>query len=117
MVSDAHPDPIRLGAERPFYFTANAPSGSTHTVSGTSTVTLYDKDGAVAGSVNGTNVTGQDAGAVAALDAWYVLKPTTLGLTANTPYKLVGTIIAVGSDGITRKFVISVFIIVEAASA
>lgn len=116
MIADAHPVPIKLGAKRPFYASATAPTGSTHTVSGTSTVTLYDKDGAVAGGVNGTNVTGQETGAQLELLAWYLFDPTTLNLSAGV-YKLVFTIVAVGSDSITRTFRPSIMIIVEAASA
>src|SRR5687768_9770738 len=115
MPSHAHPAPIRLGEKRPFYASATAPTGSTHTVSGTSTVTLYDKSGAVAGGVNGTNVTGQEAGAQSELLAWYVLDPSTLNLTAGV-YRLVFKIVAVGSDGITRTFFPSVFIVVKEAS-
>lgn len=115
-MSDAHPEPIKLGEERPFYFSATAPTGSTHTVSGTSTCSLYDKDGAIAGGVNGTNVTGQETGSQLELLAWYVLKPTTLSLVAGV-YRLVGKVTALGSDSITRVFESSVFIIVEAASA
>lgn len=116
MIADAHPVPIKLGAKRPFYASATAPTGSTHTVSGTSTVTLYDKDGNVAGGVNATNVTGQETGAQLELLAWYVLDPTTLSL-AEGLYKLVFTIVATGSDTIVRTFKPGIFIIVEAASS
>lgn len=114
MASDAHIT-MRLGEKRPVYGSATAPTGSTHTVSGTSTVTLYDKDGAVAGGVSATNVTGQEAGAQLELLAWYVLDPTTLAIAAGT-YKLVFSIVATGSDGIVRTFRPSIMVVVQGAA-
>lgn len=116
MAADAHPFPVRLGEDAVFYGKATAPTGSTHTVSGTSSVTLYDKDGLVAGGLNATAVTGQETGAQLELLAWYVFDPTTLSVPEGV-YHLVFTIVATGSDGIVRTFKPSVFILVEAASA
>lgn len=117
-MTESHPLPIRLGEERPFYFKATAPTGSTHTVSGTSTVTLYDKAGAVAGGINAVSVTGQETGAQLELLAWYVLDPSNPPSGTALPqgvYHLVGTIVATGSDGITRTFKPSVYIIMNPA--
>lgn len=117
-MTEAHPLPIRLGEQRPFYGKATAPTGSTHTVSGTSTVTMYDKDGAVAGGINAVSVTGQETGAQLELLAWYLLDPSAPPSgTALSPgvYHLVFKITATGSDGIVRVFEPSIFVIVNPA--
>lgn len=47
------------------------------------TVTLYDASGAVAGGVNGATATGYTSSASASPQAWYLLKPTVLGIAAG----------------------------------
>lgn len=119
MACEAHPIPIRLGEERPFYGSATAASGETLTVQGTSTVTLYDAAGSAAGGINAISVTGQESGAQSELLAWYVLKPSNPPSgTALTPgvYEMVFTMTALGSDNITRVFKPSIMIVVKAAS-
>lgn len=117
-MTEAHPLPIRLGEKRPFYGKATAPTGSTHTVDGTSTVTLYDKDGAVAGGINAVSVTGQETGAQLELLVWYLLDPSNppsgIPLTPGV-YHLVFKPAATGSDTIQRVFEPAVFIIVNPA--
>lgn len=116
MIANSHPEPIKQGEKRPFYGVITAPSGSTVTISGNATCTLYDMTGAVVSAVNGVNTTGQESGAQSELLVWYSLDVTTLAL-ANGLYHLVFSVNADGSDGINRNYKPSVFILVEAASA
>jgi len=91
---------MRVGETRPLYVTITAETG-TLTISGTPTVTLYDRTGAVAGSISGTSVTGSTSGASAAPQAFYNL--ATVSLTAGM-YSLVFSITATATDGTTRIY-------------
>ena len=94
----------RKGEKRPLYGTATAPTGSTHTISGTSTFTLYDRTGAAVTNLSGINVTGQDAGAVLAADAWYLLDTDTPVDLQPGFYTWRFEIAATGSDSLARIF-------------
>lgn len=120
MIADAHPEPIKTTSKRVFYGKAVAPTGSTITINGTATVTLYDKKGVAAGGISGVSVSGQETGAQAELLAWFILDPSSppsgVALTPG-PYHLEFVINGDGSDGINRDFTPCVFILVESASA
>ena len=84
MPADAHPMPIRLGEARDIYASLTPDSG-TETVADPATCTLYDHDGALAGTFTAdTAVTGQETGAQAEWLVWYKLAPSAFNLTAGT---------------------------------
>ncbi len=69
---------IRLSEQRDVFVTLTPLVGTAIINSGS--VTIYDSSGLVAGGVNGVPVTGSTSGTLAAPQAWYLLKPSALGL-------------------------------------
>ena len=115
MPRHAHPEIIRLGERRPYFGTADGPSGTTATLQGTGKVRIFDKDGAEL--LQSTSVTGQDSGATENPRVWYNLEPSVLGMvTDNSPYSLVFLFETLGSDGLRRVHEPTILVVVKEAN-
>lgn len=89
---------LRSGESHPFYAGADAPFGSTLTISGTPTYELIGPDGTVAAS---GNVSGSTAGAAASVEVYRVIDATSLDAGV---YTLLFAFTAVGSDAVSRTY-------------
>lgn len=98
---------LRQGESRPVFGGVSAPTGSTVTIQGAPTYTLYDSTGGV--KLSGS-VTGYDAGAQSAVRAWTSVDATSL---APGSYTLAFRIAALGSDGVTRVCEPTALVVVE----
>ena len=111
MAADAHPYPIREGSQSVIYGRATADSG-TLTIQAGGTYTLYDKTGAIVTGHSAQAVTGYDSTAAAAPRVW---KNLDFAAIASGEYHITFKFTALGSDGMTRTYEPSVFLLVKEA--